>query len=295
MIRDDFCALILTHRRPDKVVTYNTLRRQGYTGPIFLVVDDEDPSVKEYEAKFPGEVVLFSKQEVAGAASFDTDEMDNFADYRTVFYARNACPGIVRRLGFRYWIELDDDYTDFQHRYNSRHQLEYKLISQLDVVFGAMAGFVENTPALCVAMSQGGDWIGGVHAPTVKRITLKRKAMNSFVCSIDKPLYFVGRVNDDVNTYLSLGARGELLFTTWQVMLTQLQTQSNAGGMTDFYLEMGTYVKSFYSVIAAPSCVKLGVLIDRSARVVNRRIHHSINWHNAAPMILREGVRKRRA
>lgn len=41
-MRDDFCAFILTHGRPGKVLTYRTLRRAGYTGKIFIVVDDED-------------------------------------------------------------------------------------------------------------------------------------------------------------------------------------------------------------------------------------------------------------
>ncbi len=31
-MRDDFCAFILTHGRPDKVLTYRTLRRAGYRG-----------------------------------------------------------------------------------------------------------------------------------------------------------------------------------------------------------------------------------------------------------------------
>ncbi|EFN6257501.1 hypothetical protein FVI12_21595 [Escherichia coli] len=45
-MRDDFCAFILTHGRPDKVLTYRTLRRAGYTGKIFIVVDDEDKTRK---------------------------------------------------------------------------------------------------------------------------------------------------------------------------------------------------------------------------------------------------------
>lgn len=36
-MRDDFCAFILTHGRPDKVLTYRTLRRAGYTGNGFCV------------------------------------------------------------------------------------------------------------------------------------------------------------------------------------------------------------------------------------------------------------------
>lgn len=43
-------------------------------------------------------------------------------------------------------------------------------------------------------------------------------------------------------------------------MSTQMQTQKNAGGMTETYLESGTYLKSFYSVMYAPSCVKLNTM-----------------------------------
>jgi hypothetical protein len=75
-----------------------------------------------------------------------------------------------------------------------------------------------------------------------------------------------------------------------QAQLVQMQTQSNAGGMTEMYLESGTYVKSFYSVMYAPSCVKVGELGD--PRSPHYRIHHSINWRVAVPKIMRETVRK---
>ena len=37
-MRDDFAAFILTHGRADNVITYNTLRKQGYTGKIILLI-----------------------------------------------------------------------------------------------------------------------------------------------------------------------------------------------------------------------------------------------------------------
>ena len=51
-MRDDFCAVILTHGRPNKIPTYDTLRRSGYTGPIFFVLDNEDKTLKEHEKKY---------------------------------------------------------------------------------------------------------------------------------------------------------------------------------------------------------------------------------------------------
>jgi hypothetical protein len=76
-----------------------------------------------------------------------------------------------------------------------------------------------------------------------------------------------------------------------QVKLDQNQTQGTAGGMTEAYLESGTYVKSFYTVMYAPSCVKVGVMGDpRSGEV---RLHHVIDWPRTAPCILREKHKKR--
>ena len=114
--------------------------------------------------------------------------------------------------------------------------------------------------------------------------------MNSFVCSVDRPFVMIGRMNEDVTTYVVGGLRGELFFTALQVLLTQKQTQSNDGGMTGLYLDSGTYVKSFYSVMYAPSCVKIGQLGDH--RSPHYRIHHKINWHHTAPKILREEWKK---
>ena len=92
-----------------------------------------------------------------------------------------------------------------------------------------------------------------------------------------------------MNTYVLLGSRGELMFTYTPVMITQKQTQSNPGGWTEVYLERGTYVKSFYSVIVNPSAVKIAEMGDK-----HKRIHHSVNWDRCVPQILNEKWKKRR-
>ncbi|STI12913.1 Uncharacterised protein [Escherichia coli] len=111
-MRDDFCAFILTHGRPDKVLTYRTLRRAGYTGKIFIVVDDEDKTRHQYMAEFGEQVLVFSKADIASRF----DEADNFGDRRSIFYARNACFDLAKLVGCKYFIQLDDDYHEFQFR-----------------------------------------------------------------------------------------------------------------------------------------------------------------------------------
>mgnify|MGYP000287935400 FL=1 len=109
-------------------------------------------------------------------------------------------------------------------------------------------------------MAQRGDFVGGKENDILKGEKMKRKAMNSFICSVDRPFQFVGRINEDVNTYTTLGSRGCLLLQVPQVALNQKQTQKNKGGMTDIYMSQGTYVKSFYTVMMMPSSVKVGVM-----------------------------------
>jgi hypothetical protein len=111
--------------------------------------------------------------------------------------------------------------------------------------------------------------------------------MNTFFCKVDKPFQFVGRINEDVNTYITLGTRGLLLFTITQVYIDQDTTQSNEGGMTGVYLESGTYEKSFYTVMINPSCVTIKEMGSKY-----KRLHHCIDWEHCVPMIIRDEYRK---
>jgi hypothetical protein len=112
--------------------------------------------------------------------------------------------------------------------------------------------------------------------------------MNVYFCNTEKPIEFYGSINEDVNAYVHNGSVGKVYFTTNMLSIVQGQTQGNAGGLTDIYLELGTYVKSFYSVIIQPSCVKVAVMGTKF-----KRLHHSVAWDHAVPVIISEKYRKR--
>lgn len=208
MMRNDFVAFILTHGRPSSIITDKTLRKCGYTRPIVCVIDNEDKKAEEYRTRY-NNIVIFDKGAVAEAL----DEADNFDDRRAIIYARNACFQIAQDLGFKYFIELDDDYDTFSFTYGRDGSVKQRRIKQLDKIFEVMIRFYENAPITTIAMAQRGDFVGGKNNDIVKGEKLKRKAMNSFICSIERPFQFVGRINEDVNTYTTLGSRGSLFFT----------------------------------------------------------------------------------
>jgi len=271
----DFCAFILTHGRPDNVITYDTLLRHGYTGPVYIVIDNEDKTADRYRKRFGDKVVMFDKL----AVSKTFDEADNFNDRRAIVYARNSCFNIAKELGYKNFIQLDDDYYWFGHRTKDGA----KSTRLLDKIFPILCDFVNNTQITTVCFSQGGDHIGGFD----ENKKIRRKAMNSFICSTKKPFEFVGRINEDVNTYVRLGGLGNIFLTINNIQLDQKDTQKNKGGMTDFYLLGGTYIKSFYSVIINPSCVKVKTMTSKY-----KRLHHSIKWENAVPEIIDQKYKK---
>jgi hypothetical protein len=281
-VLNDFAVFILTHGRPDNVVTYDTLKKHGYTGRVYLVIDDEDDTEDQYRERYGDKVIQFSKREIE--KTFDTG--DNFTNKRgVIIYARNACFEIARNLGVKYFCELDDDYTSFTFRFGADNTFSSANVLSLDAIFSAMLDFYISLGDRCktIAMAQGGDYIGGGAGSYGKAIKLTRKAMNSFICSVDRPFTFVGRINEDVNTYVRRGYEGDLFLTINQICLHQKQTQSNKGGMTETYLESGTYLKSFYSVMYHPAAVHIGLMGNK-----NKRLHHNIEWNAVAPKIIKE-------
>jgi len=282
-MNDDFAVFILTYGRPDNVKTYKTLDRFGYTGKIYLICSTDDKKLNQYKTKYKDQVITFNKDDIK------FDAADNFNDKRVVVYARNACFKIAEDLGITYFLQMDDDYTDFSYRFDNT--LSYNngrgYINKVDDVFKALLKFYKSIPAKSIAMSQNGDWIGGNQSGWAKKLSLKRKCMNSFFCSTKRPFKFLGTINEDVNIYTRLGSIGDLFFTVPNVSLKQTDTQSNNGGLTDFYLDEGTYIKSFYSVLFSPSSVTVSVL-----NTENSRLHHRVAWNNTIPKILNEKYKK---
>lgn len=282
--KGQFCIFILTHGRADNVITYKTL--EDITDyPIYFVCDDGDEQLKQYKKNFGKDrVCIFSKE----AQFEDIDRMDNFGKLKMIGFARNACFDIAEKLGYRYFVEFDDDYTGFGFTFDKNavyyhHNIHEKKI--LDGVFDSYLDLLNSSPKmLTLSMAQGGDFVGAGFASSIR---VKRKAMNSFFCDTRKKFLFTNCLNEDVNMYVRENNRGNVVLQTNICRLTQLATQQNKGGMTDIYVDCGTYVKSFYSVIVNPSAVHI-----QSMGVTNMRLHHHVNYNKCCPKIIRAEVKK---
>jgi hypothetical protein len=274
-----FGVIIVSHRRPDRVYTLKTLRKSGYGGPVCILIDNTDPTIEDYKNNFD-DVEVFDKEAVAKT----TDNADNFQNYRSTIHARNASWAVAEARGWETFLVLDDDYSDFRFKFRDQIYGDWILHKNLGKLFEAVSGFLSSCPpsVKTVTLSQGGDFIGGANGTNAKKITLRRKSMNSFFCRLDRRFRFFSRLNEDVNTYLVLGMRGDIFFMLTQAGLQQHETQTQTGGMSEAYLQSGTYVKSFYTVMHRPDCTRI-----RPMGPVNPRLHHATTWRAAVPKILR--------
>lgn len=272
----DYVVFILSYKRANNVKTYNTLKRQGYKGRIFIIVGDDDPQINDYKRLYGEQVLVFSK-----ADYLHVDTGDNKTALNTVLFARNACYDLAKQIGVRYFLQLDDDYIAFYYKFIADDWYKAVRVLNLQGIFDACFTYLAETPTLkCLALAQAGDFVGGKLVPQ----RFKRKAMNSFFCDTERRIHFISRMNDDVSTYVTGGSRGELYLTTYRASLTQEPTQSQEGGLTEMYLENGTYAKSFYTVMMHPSSVKI--------KIHGGRLHHHVPSGTTYPRILSERYKR---
>ena len=281
IMESNFAVFIMVHGRPDKMWTYHTLRNQGYTGKIFLVADNLDSTLDGYKSKYGDELIVFDKQH----ASTLMDSGDNSGDLRSTLFAANTIFDLATERNIKHFFIMCDDYYDLYYAFSDT---KGKVVSKnLDRLFKLMVVFYESTTAKSIAFAQTGDFIGGIDNGKDSYRFSKRKAMNTFLCSTERRFQFMGRMNEDVTTYVNLGTRGELFLTIPVIAMGQRDTQQAKKGLSDLYKDNGTYIKSFFSVMYNPSCVKASMM-----NANHKRIHHSINWKATTPMIINETYKK---
>lgn len=284
-MKHDFAVFIISAARAGNVKTINTLEKYDYTGDWYILIDREEdiePYTNEYGED---KIIYFNKDEIVE----DVDRADNEGRRDVNVYARNKVFEIANDMGYEWFAQFDDDYDEFKLRFNDKGEFAKYDIDTLDTIFDAMIEYAYMADLDTIATAQGGDFIGGAESGICNGqgdITAQRKAMNTFVCNSKSPIDFVGTINEDVNTYIRKQQLGKIFLTPNIVNVEQERTQAQEGGLTDAYLDWGTYVKSFYTILYSPSSVELGKMGQEE-----QRIHHRVDWRTSIPKIVPESAK----
>lgn len=277
-----FAVFILTHGRANTIMTHDFLRRCGYTGDIWIVIDNEDDQEDLYRAKFGDSVIQFDKRDYVPI----TDMGDLDEGRKVGVFARNFIQDKAKEMGYAYHLQLDDDISSVSYRWiDDKEKLRSTSCKRLDGVFEGFVEFMDATPVTALSFGHPAYYVGG----NIKKFLrgMIPKTMTTFMMRADDVRYFHMRMNDDITTSALNGMRGHMYFTYLPLMISTELTQKASGGMTEAYKDSGTYRKSFYSVMAMPSCAKIYHI-----GVVEDRIHHEIIWNNCTPKLLSERWKK---
>ena len=276
-----FAVFILSHGRAKTICTYRALRRCGYTGDLYVVIDNEDSDEVEYRRKFGDDIIQFDKRDYV--AKTDLGDTDN--DRRIGVFARNFIQDKAKEMGYQYHLQLDDDIHGFAVRKVIDGKLATTPIRNMDRVLEAMCQFMDDTPTTALSFGLAMYYVGGPASRQWKQQML-HKTMTTFLMRADHIEYFHMRMNDDITTSALNVSRGMIYYTYMPLMVEVDGTQEQKGGMTDIYVDNGTYRKSFYTVMALPSCSYVATM-----GLSYERIHHEVRWANCAPKVLSEGYR----
>ena len=158
-----FAVFILSHGRADTITTVDTLRNQGYTGEVFVVIDDEDEQEPLYREKFGDKVIQFNKMRYF--LSTDTGDLDKTR--RVGVFARNFIEDEAKRRGYKYHLQLDDDVTMFSVRWEENGKLRGAKCQNMDRYMEAMCDFMDCSEKI-TALSFGcaGYLMGGADSGT---------------------------------------------------------------------------------------------------------------------------------
>lgn len=280
---NNFAVFILTHGRPKKQLTYNSLRKQGYTGKIYFVVDDLDETVDEYILNYGEEnVIIFNKREIAKK----TDSFYNYEKLNAVVYARNVCFEIAEKLGLEYFLNCDDDIMNFNYRLIDNNKMQCVKIKQFDNVFNFLIDFMKNSNTELMSISENGIYFGGINERTLRGINTNYT--HFFLFNTKSKIRFRCFWFEDVIASIDVQRLGKRAICT--TYIDELLHDRTEGGMKDDYDICGSNDNLIVTnvLISNPDCVKLYVRTKKDKLQYSLRIA----WKNAKVKLISDKYRK---
>lgn len=277
-----FAVFITTHGRVDRVTTYGTLRRCGYTGKIYIVVDNEDEQLQRYLNRF-SDVLVFNKQ-----LQFNKcDKVIATQQKASVTYARNAVEAYAKHFMLDAFMVVDDDITGFRYRWVDGDSVRSLAVSNgMDDVLSLYAQYIIDHNIAVTSFAHMMFYISGTHNLS-KRITEQREISQLFIRNTKFEIDWIGVMRQDILTNMVTAKMGMiwwvLPFITYDAEPMN-ETGENLGGMKEAYDNISEFRRTFLGVIVSPFCIKVGC--------ANERIKMSWNKESAYPLVVSSRYKK---
>lgn len=249
----NFAVFILSHKRADRVETYDTLRKGGYSGKIYVVVDNQDPMLERYQERFLDDVLVFDKQTyIDSSETLETTRMKSSA-----VYARNAIEQYAKDFELDVFGMFDDDVVNMRYRWVEEETVRSLSVrGGLDSVFEYYGQYMLDTDIACTSFPFTMFYVSGVH-DLDKRITECRHTYQIHIRNVHKPVEWIGIINHDTISQLLTMKLGYIWWSIPHLVFDAKPMNKESGGLKEVYDALKDFDMAFLAVIACPDCCKI--------------------------------------
>tara|TARA_R100001460_G_scaffold40487_1_gene75692 strand:- start:3416 stop:4318 length:903 start_codon:yes stop_codon:yes gene_type:complete len=270
---------IPSYKRPDNLKTVNYFLRIGWDAKkIHVFIDSAADDIAEYKEQ--SNIDLFNLH------IFNMDEARNRYDYvhrpstsrRSAGQARNMFYDKAKELNINFYMVQDDDTQNYQIKYHGKYK-GMAVYKDLLNTFEGIKEFMIKRKIGLFGVSQTGDFFGGEN----KKL-LRNKVMNTTFVLTDY-IYRGERGVQDNDTSQFVGIMNQGLFTGSLgdgLILQQIQSAKQIGGLTDLYNECKLLNKSLVCPIQYPSAIHAEKQQKNGAR-----LHHHIKSKYLYPRLIK--------
>jgi hypothetical protein len=257
-----FAVFILSHKRADRVETYSTLRNSGYTGEIYVVIDDEDPQQLLYQERFEN-ILVFNKSKWIES----TDTVTNDKKKSSPVYARNYIEFKAGEMGYDAYIVMDDDIINLRFRYVENYVAKSQALkSSLDEVLEAYINYLLTANIATLSFATVMVYAGGVHSEA----DMVRLASHRYTCQIHMrnlafPVDWISLANNDSISANNTAKLGYLWWALPFIVYDSPKMNTLPGGMKEVYDGVSEFRRAFMSTVVSPSVCRVGCSKDRLA------------------------------
>ena len=278
---EDFAVFICTHGRPNSQHTYNALRKFGYTGKIYLVLDDTDITLPEYVNNYSEDIIVFDKQHYIDTA----DTAVRPPNIKTILYAKLAVEDIAKYLGLTSFVIADDDIKAFRVRYVENGSMHTLRTLPLDDVFAVYKEYLLTAGFTALGMCSNVQMIAGKSVFEPETITKFRVPYNFVFRNTSKEITWVSSYGEDIITAMNCGKIGQMMWCIPYGQIDMIPPGScEEGGMSDMYESLSSFNLFFYDFLYNPGSIAM--------RQQKAKWNAHILKNNAFPKILSYTYRK---
>lgn len=286
---NNFAIFITTHERSQCQLSLSTLRNSGYTGQIYLIIDNEDRQINNYQ-KYINEntsILIFDKKKIASNADcFVSFNLNNIP--KAVLFARISVEEFAKELKLKYFIVMDDDIKKLSYRIcNKDDKLSEITMFNFDKVCKIYCEYLEDAKIAMLGCGNETSYFGGIKC---FESDCQRRCFNMFFRNTSINFSWTSAMNEDYISSICNGKAGKIIFELKTIKLVAEVANKNnhtniIGGMSEYYKKTTDYERSFYAVLANPSCYSVAFSLK------NKMIIKS-QWNNAIPKIISDKYKK---